>query len=436
MPTSTSVTSTFSFLSPFPFHTDQTPNAAYRCKKHVNADKQFTLHEAPAVLCVHLKRFSPMGRKLGQPIQYRESLSLKPYMSEGSYGPSYTLYGVICHAGGGPNSGHYFAHIKNAKGVWHEMNDEHVSRDPSPPTSLKNAYILFYIRDKGQALDAVISSSTSSSSAPMSPLIPRQVLPKRGVVASMKKRKVVESEDEDDPPTTQSSKTFIGPRLPSPHPSSSSAPADTPLTPGAKKQKPNPVDPQAETLKKKIAAAASKSPASNALASLAQYTDGSSDDDLGEKVEPSSTEDKKDDEEDEDKKDQEDAPKSPSISAQVLAPASPTAPASPPAPAPAPLATPGLAPVPATSFYGTSASTTKRKGKGRDDSGKKKFKSSDDSDSDDEQLRRFARTPISPVSTSGGYKGNPFSRMKGSNNLSEKRDSFGLKRKKRLSRAV
>lgn len=410
----------------------QTPNVVSRCKKHVNADKQFTLHEAPVVLCVHLKRFSPMGRKLGQPIQYRESLSLKPYMSEGSHGPSYSLYGVICHAGSGPNSGHYFAHIKNAKGLWHEMNDDYVARTSSP-TNLKNAYILFYIRDKGQGLDAALSSS-SSSSMPISPLIPRQVLPKKGIVAGMKKRKVVESEDEDDTPSARSPKTsFIGPRLPSPHPSPSSTPADHSSTPGVKKQKPNPVDPQAEALKKKIAAA-SKPPASNALASLAQYTDGSSDDDLGEKMEPSSADAQKDDQED--GNDVEDAPKSPPTNAQVLAPALPTTQTEIPTPAP-PSSPAGLAPVPATSFYGPTSSTAKRKGKGREnDFGKKKLKSSDDSDSESERLRQFARTPISPVlSSAHRYGGNPFSRLKGSNNLSDKRESLKGKRKK-MSRAV
>ncbi|KAK7676882.1 hypothetical protein QCA50_020138 [Cerrena zonata] len=396
-----------------------------KCKKPVNADKQFTLHEAPEVLCVHLKRFSPMGRKLGQPIQYRETLSLKPYMSEGSHGPSYSLYGVICHAGSGPNSGHYFAHVKNAKGQWYEMNDDYVSRTPSP-TNLKNAYILFYIRDRGQGSDA----APSTSSASMSPLVPRQALPKKGIVAGMKKRKVVESEDEDDAPAAPK-KTFIGPRLPSPHPPTSPT-ADRSSTPGVKKQKPNPVDPQAAALKKKIAAASK--PPSNALASLAQYTDGSSDDDLGEKVEPS-TDAQKD--EHEDKNEQEDVPKSPSTGAQVPAPASPTTQSEIPAPAPSPItaSTSGLAPVPATSFYGTSSSTSKRKGKGREnDAGKKKFKSSDDSESDSE-LRQFARTPISPITPSANrYGGNPFSRLKGSNNLSDKRDT--LKGKRRMSRAV
>ncbi|KAJ7487742.1 hypothetical protein B0H11DRAFT_1720627, partial [Mycena galericulata] len=97
-----------------------------KCKKHVNAEKQFTVHEALLVLTVHLKRFTPTGRKITNFVEYEERLSLKPYMSDEQYGPSYSLYGVICHAGGGPNSGHCYAYVKSGSGRWYEMNDESV----------------------------------------------------------------------------------------------------------------------------------------------------------------------------------------------------------------------------------------------------------------------------------------------------------------------
>ncbi|KAA1466586.1 cysteine proteinase, partial [Dentipellis sp. KUC8613] len=117
-----------------------------KCKQKVVAEKRFTVHEAPMVLTVHLKRFSPLGRKIGHPVRYDERLSLGPYMSKGSYGPSYSLYGVISHAGGGPNSGHYYAYVKSGKGQWYEMNDDSVTRCQGAPLDKKNAYILFYIR--------------------------------------------------------------------------------------------------------------------------------------------------------------------------------------------------------------------------------------------------------------------------------------------------
>lgn len=54
-----------------------------KCKKPVVAEKRFTIHDAPQVLTVHLKRFTPMGKKLTQPVKYGETLSLQRYMSEG-----------------------------------------------------------------------------------------------------------------------------------------------------------------------------------------------------------------------------------------------------------------------------------------------------------------------------------------------------------------
>ncbi|KDR83978.1 hypothetical protein GALMADRAFT_688867 [Galerina marginata CBS 339.88] len=160
-----------------------------KCKKHVNAEKSFTIHEAPLVLTVHLKRFSPLGRKISHPLQYDEHLSLKPFMSAGQFGPTYSLYGVICHAGGGPNSGHYYAFVKCQEGLWWEMNDEVVSKT-SLPTDKKNAYMLFYIQDKGQGLEAAVGQSNRAP--PAGPF-------KNGLAAGMKKKfqkpKDIEEED-------------------------------------------------------------------------------------------------------------------------------------------------------------------------------------------------------------------------------------------------
>ncbi|EIW82289.1 cysteine proteinase [Coniophora puteana RWD-64-598 SS2] len=212
-----------------------------KCKKPVVAEKKFNVHEAPVVLTIHLKRFSPLGRKIGHFIHYDEHLALQPAMSEGSFGPSYTLYGVICHAGGGPNSGHYYAYIKSANGQWYEMNDDMVA--PSKvAVGVKNAYILFYMRDKGQSLEAAITR-------PMP-------VAKINVIAGMKKRKAM---DDDEDVGTKASRPFIGPLLPSPVLTGSEP----------KRPKPSPPDLQAATVKKKIDAAK----ASTALSALSQYDD-------------------------------------------------------------------------------------------------------------------------------------------------------------------
>ncbi|KZT05667.1 cysteine proteinase [Laetiporus sulphureus 93-53] len=378
-----------------------------KCKKAVAADKQFTVHEAPLVLTIHLKRFSPMGRKIAHQINYDERLSLQPVMSEGEYGPTYKLYGVISHAGGGPNSGHYYAHVKGGDGQWYEMNDESVMRHYGAPTSMRSAYILFYIREKGQALEAALNAGTRASLASSS---------KPGVVANMKKRKVVESDDEDDGGRPKPDAPFIGPRLPSPTPA-----PQTPVASAEVKSAAN--DPQAVMLKKKIAAAVSLSPGS-ALQSLAQYDD-SDDDDIGEKVEIDEV-----------------------ISAAAKPPSSPAPPSplpSPPSPLPpAKEATPSKsisalsAPISASSFYGTPSTNDKKR---------KLF----DSERDDEDtLSQWARTPISPNGSrpSNSARGrrfsgpgsrfadgisrgiNPYSKMRGGNNLQECREVNSYVRKR------
>ena len=238
-----------------------------RCKKSVNAEKQFTLHDAPLVLTVHLKRFSPLGRKIGHHIKYDEKVSLQPFMSEGHFGPTYSLYGVICHACGGPNSGHYYAFVKGRDG-WYEMNDELVTRHRGAPVSLKSAYVLFYLRERGQALEAAINSISA----------PNRLLPPT-VRLAMRKRKVVES-DEEEPPNkgVQIAAPLIGPRLPSPSPSPSPSPAlSSHETPESKRLKPSP-DRQAELVKKKIEAVTKSSTALDGLAFYSSSGDDENDD--------------------------------------------------------------------------------------------------------------------------------------------------------------
>ncbi|KAG6903411.1 hypothetical protein C0995_005434 [Termitomyces sp. Mi166 len=227
-----------------------------KCKKHVNADKRFTIHEAPPVLTIHLKRFSPMGRKIPHHVHYDEDLSLQSYMSEGQFGPTYSLYGVICHAGSGPNSGHYYAFVKSRDGRWWEMNDESVSPTGSSPHK-KNAYMLFYIRKKGQGLEAAVNLTT-----------PQQLSQRPSLIAGMKKRKERDEGDEDI--GTKVSASFIGPLLPSP---ALEAGGSEP-----KRQRMSEVDPQRESLKKKIAAVGGQN-AKATLSSLGAYGSENEDDD-------------------------------------------------------------------------------------------------------------------------------------------------------------
>ncbi|KAI0307038.1 hypothetical protein B0F90DRAFT_1665355 [Multifurca ochricompacta] len=212
-----------------------------KCKRRVVASKRLTVHEAPLALTIHLKRFSPLGRKIGHAVRYDERLSLSHAMSEGQYGPSYSLYGVISHAGGGPNSGHYYAHVKGS-------NDQ----------CMKNAYILFYMRERGHGLQVAITSESQWQPATPS-----------GMKGKLKRKASDADADE------KQKQPFIGPLLTSPVISKSMHPVTSVR------------DPQADLLKKKIDAAskpALRKP-SSALQSLSQYVDEDEAEDTGEKVE-------------------------------------------------------------------------------------------------------------------------------------------------------
>lgn len=161
-------------------------------------------------------------------------------MSDGQYGPTYTLYGVICHAGGGPNSGHYYSFVKSREGKWYEMNDDSVSPYGGGLPVKKNAYILFYLRNKGDRLQSAIQQ------------VPEAMAPPRSLINSMKKRKQRDGEDTG----VSVSKPFIGPVMPS----SNDSPSE------AKKQKLSNGDPQADAVKKKI-----KSAQKSSLLELNQY---------------------------------------------------------------------------------------------------------------------------------------------------------------------
>jgi ubiquitin C-terminal hydrolase len=92
------------------------------------AKKVTSLHSAPPILSIHLKRFSASGmRKNTLLIQYPEELDLNPYMSEESRGiPKYRLIATVCHQGfdfSGMSSGHYTANCKSASGIWHNFDD-------------------------------------------------------------------------------------------------------------------------------------------------------------------------------------------------------------------------------------------------------------------------------------------------------------------------
>ncbi|KAL5202039.1 hypothetical protein ABZP36_012991 [Zizania latifolia] len=119
-----------------------------RCKKLTSARKQMFVLRAPKVLVIQLKRFEGInGGKINRNIEFKEALILSDFMyikNQDSL-PVYNLFGSIVHSGFSPDSGHYYAYVKDAIGRWYCCNDSHVSLSSSQNVLSEKVYILFYI---------------------------------------------------------------------------------------------------------------------------------------------------------------------------------------------------------------------------------------------------------------------------------------------------
>uniref|UniRef100_A0A7N0UTJ4 Ubiquitin carboxyl-terminal hydrolase n=1 Tax=Kalanchoe fedtschenkoi TaxID=63787 RepID=A0A7N0UTJ4_KALFE len=122
-----------------------------QCKQKVRAVKQLTVHEAPYVLTVHLKRFCAHDprQKIDKKVVFSPKLDLKPFVS-GSHEGSlmYTLYGVLVHAGWSTRSGHYYCFVRTSTGMWHSLDDNRVVQVNERTVLDQKAYMLFYVRDR------------------------------------------------------------------------------------------------------------------------------------------------------------------------------------------------------------------------------------------------------------------------------------------------
>lgn len=269
-------------------------------------------------------------------MQYDERLLLQPFMSEGQFGPTYSLYGVICHAGGGPNSGHYYAFVKSKEGRWFEMNDETVQAT-SPPTDKRNAYMLFYMLNKGQTLEAAVKTPVPNGLASTSSV-------KGGLAAGMKKKTMKPKDTGDDEDQGVKVTTpLIGPLLPSAEILKSNKNA-------SQLSSSLPADPQASALKSKIKAVSSNNDkARKELESLGDY-ESDSDEEGKKKPATNSVQDlQQDDRMDGDAKGKQ---KRKSISDEADEPPRPSSPLTQPRTS---------SPIPASSFYASVNKNKKRR---------------------------------------------------------------------------
>ncbi|XP_039115855.1 ubiquitin carboxyl-terminal hydrolase 23 [Dioscorea cayenensis subsp. rotundata] len=120
------------------------------CKQKVRALKQLTIHKAPYVLTIHLKRFgsSIPGQKIDKRVEFGPALDLKPFLSEPHDDLKYTLYGVLVHAGWSTHSGHYYCYVRTSSGMWHSLDDKQVFQVSEKTVLAQKAYMLFYVRDR------------------------------------------------------------------------------------------------------------------------------------------------------------------------------------------------------------------------------------------------------------------------------------------------
>ncbi len=145
----------------------------------VRAKKRITIHEAPNVLTIQLKRFEFGGRgsKISRRVEFDFELDLSPFMSPPSPGtrrsgppPIYDLYGVLVHHGHSLHSGHYLCYVRAASDIWHVCDDHRIAQVSQRAVEGQQAYILFYVRrhpkapQVGRTLGAAAGSSGKADS--------------------------------------------------------------------------------------------------------------------------------------------------------------------------------------------------------------------------------------------------------------------------------
>ncbi|KAL3613718.1 Ubiquitin carboxyl-terminal hydrolase 25 [Castilleja foliolosa] len=145
------------------------------CKELVAARKQMSVLQAPNVLVIQLKRFEgTFGGKVDKAIAFDNTLVLSSHMCKGTKAkdltsdlhPEFDLFGTIVHSGFSPDSGHYYAYIKNATGGWYCCNDSYVSVTTLQEVLSEKAYMLFFSRTKPRprtSIDMVNGSKSHES---------------------------------------------------------------------------------------------------------------------------------------------------------------------------------------------------------------------------------------------------------------------------------
>ncbi|KAL9226776.1 hypothetical protein vseg_002547 [Gypsophila vaccaria] len=121
-----------------------------RCKDYVIASKRLTIHQAPNILTVTLKRFQGGNfGKINKKVTFPERLDLCPYMSEERDGTDkFELYAVVVHVDmlNASFFGHYICYTKCFRGDWYWIDDCKVTKVELDEVLSQGAYMLLYKR--------------------------------------------------------------------------------------------------------------------------------------------------------------------------------------------------------------------------------------------------------------------------------------------------
>uniref|UniRef100_A0AAX7UHG5 Ubiquitin carboxyl-terminal hydrolase 48 n=1 Tax=Astatotilapia calliptera TaxID=8154 RepID=A0AAX7UHG5_ASTCA len=105
------------------------------CQSKQNATRRIKLHSLPPTLNLQLMRFvfdrqTGHKKKLNSFISFPEQLDMGPFLEEKQDEKCvYELSAVLIHRGISAYSGHYIAHVKDARtGDWYKFNDEEIEK--------------------------------------------------------------------------------------------------------------------------------------------------------------------------------------------------------------------------------------------------------------------------------------------------------------------
>jgi len=148
-----------------------------KCKQLVQAIKRYTLHKAPKVLLINLKRFEfgKNSHKLSHLVSYPEYLNVTQYMSEESANDqslNYRLYAVLVHVGSSMHSGHYYSYVRSPNNRWYKADDTTMTQcDLNQVLTQHGAYILCYIKEMPSTNNNVTTNSTTPTTTTTSKLV-------------------------------------------------------------------------------------------------------------------------------------------------------------------------------------------------------------------------------------------------------------------------